>query len=59
MNLSVYDVSGRLIATLMDGWQETGTRQVTIDGIGLASGVYLTRLQAGDCIQIQKLVLVR
>jgi hypothetical protein len=58
-SLKVYDTSGRLIATLVDGWREAGTHEVTFDGSKLASGIYLAKLQAGEFSEVQKLVLMK
>jgi hypothetical protein len=59
VSLKVYDISGRLVATLVDGWREAGTHQVTFDGSNLAAGIYLLKMQAGDYSVVQKLVLVK
>ncbi len=59
VNLSIYDASGRLVATLADGWREAGTHQVTFDGSNLASGVYIYRLQAGSFAASGKMVLMK
>ncbi|MBU0520122.1 immune inhibitor A [bacterium] len=45
VNLSVYDISGRLVATLIDGFRDVGVHEVTFEASGLASGIYLYRLQ--------------
>jgi len=58
-NLTVYDISGRLVADLANGWREAGYHEVTFDGSGLASGVYIVRLSAGDFSQTQKVILLK
>jgi len=45
VNLSVYDVSGREVASLVDGYRNAGVHEVTFDGSGLSSGVYLYQLE--------------
>jgi len=55
----VFDTAGREVATLVDGRREAGSHTVTFDGSGLASGVYLVRLQAGDFVQTRKVVLLK
>ncbi|MCX6640696.1 MAG: T9SS type A sorting domain-containing protein [bacterium] len=45
MNLSVYDISGKKVAELVNGMREAGVQTVTFDGSGLSSGVYIYRLQ--------------
>ncbi|MBU0520258.1 right-handed parallel beta-helix repeat-containing protein [bacterium] len=59
INLSVDDISGRVVATLVDGWREAGSHQVTFDGSDLASGIYFCRLEAGEVVQTLKMVLVK
>ncbi|MFH1861419.1 MAG: T9SS type A sorting domain-containing protein, partial [bacterium] len=59
VNLKVYDTAGRLVATLVNGWREAGTHEVTFDGAKLASGVYLYLLEAGDITVSGKLVLLK
>jgi flagellar hook assembly protein FlgD len=57
--MSVYDLSGRLVTTLVDGWREAGSHEVTFDGSALASGVYLCRLTAQQYSACQKMVLLK
>ena len=59
VKLVVYDIQGREVARLVDGFQPAGTYQRTFDGSQLASGVYFARLTAGDFKQTQKLLLVK
>ena len=59
VKLSIYDLSGRLVATLANGWREAGNHQVTFDGSGLPSGVYLYRLQAGAFAASGKMLLLK
>ncbi|MBU1881556.1 T9SS type A sorting domain-containing protein, partial [bacterium] len=44
VNLTVYDISGRKVMTLVDGKREAGSHQVTFDGSDFASGIYFCRL---------------
>jgi hypothetical protein len=59
VSLSVYDISGRLVASLVNGWRDAGEHEVTFDGSDLPSGIYLARLTTGDFQQTKKLVLVK
>ncbi len=45
ISLKVHDTAGRLVATLVEGWREAGTNEVTFDGSKLASGIYLYRME--------------
>jgi hypothetical protein len=59
INLRVYDTAGRLVTTLVNGWREAGTHEVTFDGSMLVSGMYFVRMQAGEFTAVQKLVLLK
>ncbi len=62
--LSVYDVSGRLVATLYDGEAEPGFHHVTWNGenssgVKVASGVYFSRLTALGEERSHKMILLK
>lgn len=64
VRLDVYDVSGRLVRTLVDETRPEGRHTVVwngrrADGTPLPSGVYFMRLSAGDFQQSRKIVLMR
>ncbi|MCX6640747.1 MAG: agmatine deiminase family protein [bacterium] len=59
VNLTVYDVNGRKVAELINGLRDAGAHAVTFDGSGLASGVYIYRLTAGDNVADGKIVLMK
>ncbi|MEM8600626.1 MAG: T9SS type A sorting domain-containing protein [Bacteroidota bacterium] len=59
VRLTVYDALGREVAVLADGRQVAGRHAASFDGQGLASGVYVVRLEAGREVATQTLVLVR
>ncbi len=57
--LTVYDVLGRVVGVLTDGYQTPGTHEAQFDGTRLASGVYFCRLQAGSTVQTTTMMLLR
>jgi hypothetical protein len=57
--LSVYDLLGRVVATLVDERKDAGSYTVRFDGRALSSGVYIYRLTAGQYIQTRKMVLTK
>jgi hypothetical protein len=59
VNLQVFDLSGRIVATIVSGLQAAGSHAVTFDGSGLASGVYLYHLQAGERLAVGKMLLLK
>ncbi len=59
VSVSVFDVLGRQVVVLLDRQIEAGTHTVRFDGTGLARGVYLVRMQAGDVSVVRRVTLVR
>ncbi|MCA9753315.1 MAG: T9SS type A sorting domain-containing protein [Gemmatimonadetes bacterium] len=59
VDLSVYDVTGRKVATLVDGPQEAGFRETRWDASGVANGVYFYRLQTDGFTDSKRIVVIR
>lgn len=59
VKLTVFDMLGRHITTLVDEEMKPGKHMVVLDGTGLASGMYFYRLQSRDFTQTRKLLLLK
>jgi hypothetical protein len=59
VKLVVYDLLGRVVATLADGRYAAGKYSFKFNAKGLSSGVYFYRLSAGSFSQTRKLYLLR
>ncbi|RJP80437.1 MAG: T9SS C-terminal target domain-containing protein [Candidatus Zixiibacteriota bacterium] len=59
VSLNIYDTAGREVAMLVNGWREAGSHEVTFDGSGLASGLYLYRLEAAGQATCGKMLLLK
>ncbi len=59
VTLKVFSLLGEEMATLVDETMESGTRDIQFNAAGLASGVYIYRLQAGEFVQSRRLTLLR
>jgi hypothetical protein len=59
VSVKVYDVTGSLAATIVDGWRVAGIHEVTFDASSLPSGVYFAHFIAGDSQQTMRLLLVK
>ena len=59
VSLVLYDVTGRVVRTLCDGWLDAGVRELSVDGSALPSGLYFARLSTPAITRTQKLVLLK
>ncbi|MBI5464874.1 MAG: T9SS type A sorting domain-containing protein [Ignavibacteriales bacterium] len=57
--LTVYDLLGREVATLVNREMAAGTYRVSFDGTKLSSGVYIYTFTAGGFSESKKMVLLR
>ena len=58
-SLVVYDLLGRQVAMLVNDVKAPGSYEVSFDGSGLASGVYIYRLTAGSFVQTKKMAFIK
>ncbi len=59
VELAIYSVTGRKVATLADGWRAAGAHTVSFDASHLGAGVYFCRLQTADRREVRKVMLIR
>ena len=59
VTLTVHNLIGQEVATIVSGERAAGTFTATWDASGLPSGVYFYRLTAGEYIQTKKMVLLQ
>jgi hypothetical protein len=59
VELVVFDLLGREVATLVNRKEGAGIHEVIFDAAGLSSGVYFYRLAAGDFVSTRKLLLLK
>jgi len=64
VTLRVFDVEGRLVRTLVDGFEVEGERTALWDGSDsrgypVASGLYFYRLEAADFVETRKMLLLK
>ncbi|MEP0860054.1 MAG: T9SS type A sorting domain-containing protein [Ignavibacterium sp.] len=57
--LTVYDILGNEVTTLVDEYREAGIYEVEFDAENLSSGIYFYKLQAGNFIDTKKMILMR
>ena len=64
VRITIYDMLGRDVKTLINGYQEPGYRSVIWDatndyGKPVSAGMYLYQIQAGEYMEVRKMVLVK
>ncbi len=64
VSLEIYDMTGRLVTTLINGNMSSGNYTVTWDatnqfGQMVSSGIYLYRLQAGDIVETKRMTFIK
>lgn len=59
VSIKVYDVMGREVRTLINGQMQAGTHNTVFEASGLASGVYVYKITAGDYTATKKMVLMK
>lgn len=59
VTIKVYDILGREIATLANGFMSAGSYNVPFNAMNLSSGVYLYTVQAGNNIMSGKMMLAK
>ena len=59
VSLSIYNLQGREVSTLINGNMDAGYHSVVWDANTYASGVYFVKMVAGEYVNTQKLMLVK
>ena len=59
MQLKVYDVLGREVATLVNEEKSAGNYEIIFDASQLSSGIYFYKMQAGSFVETKKMILLR
>lgn len=59
VTLDIYDVTGRLVASLVNGQHAPGSYSVTWNAHQYASGMYIYRIRAGEFTSTKQLMLIK
>ena len=59
VTVTIYNVLGKKVATLVDDNKKSGVYQVEFNGSDYTSGVYLYKIKAGDFVKTKKMLLLR
>jgi len=59
VELTIYNILGQRVATLVSEVQEAGQYQVKWDARGMASGIYYYQIKSGEFTNVKKMVLLQ
>ena len=64
VNITIYDMMGKVVASLVDGQQSAGFKTLQWDatnqsGMPISAGLYIYTIQAGDFNQTRKMILLK
>lgn len=59
VSLKVYDITGREVSTLVNEVLQPSRYNIDWNGSRFSSGVYFYRIQAGDFVKVQKMILTK
>jgi len=59
VKLSVYNILGQEVATLVNGIMQAGYHRVNFDATGLNTGMYIYKIQADGFVMMKKMMYVK
>jgi hypothetical protein len=59
VELTVFNLLGQKMKTLVSARQNSGNHQVVFDASGFASGIYFYRIKAGDFMDMRRMLLIK
>lgn len=59
VNLSVYDISGKLIGVILNERKSPGTYSILFNASYLSSGTYFYKLTAGEFFSVKRMILLK
>jgi type IX secretion system substrate protein len=59
VKITVFDVNGRAVRTLIDDYRQAGKHKIQFDASRLSSGIYIYKIEAGEFTDSKKLILIK
>ncbi len=59
VTVKVFNIAGREVATLFEGFKQAGSHNVTFDASHLSTGVYLYRVKTDKLVGVKRLLLMK
>ena len=59
VSLKIFDLSGKEVKTLFNGYKQSGNHEVNFNANGLSSGIYFCKLETSDYTSMIKMTLLK
>jgi hypothetical protein len=59
VELRVYDITGKEVKTLVNGYQDAGNHRIEFNASNIASGIYFYKLKSGSFQDVKRMVLIK
>lgn len=59
VSISIFNILGEKVSTLVNTNVKAGNYELTFDASGIASGMYLYRMESGDFISVKKMMILK
>lgn len=59
VKITVYDITGREVLELFNGFKASGSHKIKFETNGLSSGMYLYKIEAGEYSETKKMVILK
>ncbi|MDD5362106.1 MAG: T9SS type A sorting domain-containing protein [Ignavibacteria bacterium] len=59
VSLKIYDITGREVKSLVNDIKPAGYYSISFNGSELSSGVYFYKIEAGNFVQVKRMVLIK
>jgi hypothetical protein len=59
VRIKIYALTGELVETLLNEEKNAGTYTIYWDANGKSSGVYFYKIEAGDFVELKKMILLK
>ncbi|MBT7619208.1 MAG: T9SS type A sorting domain-containing protein, partial [Calditrichaeota bacterium] len=59
VSINVYDISGRMVAVLMNGYKPAGYHMTTWNANAFPTGLYMVRFTGSSRVIVRKLLLTK
>lgn len=59
INISIYNILGEMVTTLVNQIQEAGRYEIKFDATQFASGIYIYRMETSNYSSVKKMIVIK